>query len=391
MNTGELNLLKKTLNELKTNRRINISYEELYNEFSNKDLKLILSSYHYHLINIFKNINKEIIGSHHYIKADPSREIIALIQEIKDFIGNIITVRLCLIEEYNILIKEIEKFIQSSGGTIIPNDFSIINIIETKSIFIKKNNIKKENKSLNLKSIGEGSYAKVYSFYDDFYNENFVLKRLKKNATEKEKERFFIEFKTMKKLNSLFIAKVYKIDEEKKEYIMEYLDTTLYNYIEKNNDNLTLEKRFKIIKQIILVFKYLDKQKILHRDISPKNILLKFYDDILCIKISDFGLVKLEESTLTDPNTDFKGSLNDPKLKDIGFNNYNSSYEMYALTRLISFVLTGKSNFGKIKNENILNFLKKGTSDNLNERYKNIDDLSENFQNLKKILLKNSI
>ena len=149
----------------------------------------------------------------------------------------------------------------------------------------------------------------------------------------------------MKELNSIFIAKVYRMDRENKEYIMEKVDTTLFEHIEKNNSKLTFSDREYIIRQIIVVFKYLNDKEILHRDISPKNILLRLYDDSLCIKLSDFGLVKIEESTLTAPNSEFRGSLNDPKLRDIGFNKYNLSYEMYALTRLIAFILTGKSNF----------------------------------------------
>lgn len=62
----------------------------------------------------------------------------------------------------------------------------------------------------------------------------------------------------MKELNSLFIAKVYKVDQEKKEYIMEYLDITLYDYIQKNR--LTFKEQEKIIKQILLAFKYLNKK-----------------------------------------------------------------------------------------------------------------------------------
>lgn len=36
----------------------------------------------------------------------------------------------------------------------------------------------------------------------------------------------------------------------------------------------------------------------LHRDISPKNILIKKYDDSIVVKLSYFGLVKIPDSTL---------------------------------------------------------------------------------------------
>ena len=45
-----------------------------------------------------------------------------------------------------------------------------------------------------------------------------------------------------------------------------------------------------------------------------KNILIKEYDDTLVVKLSDFGLVKIPDSTLTTVNTEFKGYFNDPAL-----------------------------------------------------------------------------
>lgn len=392
LSKGEKVIIKKTKLELEKIEKLNGIYLELYNALEDDDLKLILSSYHYYLIEIFRDINVRLLKTPKYIHANISREIIDLIARIENFIGNMIENRIRLIEGYENTIKQIKSFIQQSGGTFIPDDFLEIQLIETRAIFLfEKSIIKEGNKEvLKLVPIGTGSYAQIYSFYDKFYDENFVLKRLNKNATDKDFERFCREFEIMKKLNSIFIAKVYRIDEKNKEYIMEKIDTTLFEYINKNNSKLVFSKREYIIRQVILAFKYLNDKKILHRDISPTNILLKIYDDSLCIKLSDFGLVKIEESTLTSPSSEFRGSLNDPILRDIGFEKYNLSYEMYALTRLIAFILTGKSNFSKIKDEDVLKFLNKGTDNNLENRYKDIYDLEKNFKVLSNILkLKN--
>lgn len=388
LSKGEIVLIKKFKSELEGRQKLNGDYLELYDEFKEKELKTVLSSYHYLLIEAFRKINMGLLRNPKYIHADTSREIIDLMTKIESLTGNMIEARIKLIEDYRNIIKKIKTFIKQSEGTIIPDDFLEIPLIETRAIFIYENSIIKEgNKEiLKLVPIGTGSYAQVYSFYDKFYDDNFVLKRLNKNASDKDFERFCREFKTMKNLNSIFIAKVYRMDIEKKEYIMEKVDTTLFEYIEENNSKLTFNDREYIIRQIVLVFKYLNDEKILHRDISPKNILLKIYADSLCIKLSDFGLVKIEESTLTAPNSEFRGSLNDPKLRDVGFDKYNLSYEMYALTRLIAFILTGKSNFSKIKDIDMLQFLNKGIDDNLKNRYKDIYDLEKNFKILSKAL-----
>lgn len=381
LSTGEKILIKNIITELEETKKLNNSYIELYENFDNEDLKLILSSYHYNIIKTFKYINSRVPTK--YIHADPSREIIDLIEKVQSFLGNVNSTKLELVDKYKKILDKIELFIQPLGGTTIPDTFLKIDIVEVDPIFVLKESVIKESfkESLNLRPVGKGSYAQVYSFYDNFYHEKYILKRLNKNASEKDFERFLREFKIMKQLNSLFIAKVYNLNEEAREYTMEYLDITLYDYIQKNS--LTFKEKEKIIRQILLAFKYLDKRNILHRDISPKNILLKIYDDIICVKITDFGLVKLQESTLTDPNSEFRGSLNDPKLNDIGFDKYDSSYEMYALTRLIAFILTGKSNFSKIKDKDVLDFLNKGIADKIENRYQNIYDLEKNFKILR--------
>ena len=95
---------------------------------------------------------------------------------------------------------------------------------------------------------------------------------------------------------------------------MEYMDLTLYKYINQNNSKLTIKKRKGICRQILKAFKYIHSKGIFHRDISPNNILVKTYEDIDVIKISDFGLIKIPDSQLTSMWTEFKGSFNDPSL-----------------------------------------------------------------------------
>ena len=79
---------------------------------------------------------------------------------------------------------------------------------------------------------------------------------------------------------------------------MEYMDYTLDGYIAAHNSTLTIVQRKGIAQQILRAFDYLHSKGHLHRDISPKNILIKEYDDTLVVKLSDFGLVKIPDSTL---------------------------------------------------------------------------------------------
>lgn len=232
-----------------------------------------------------------------------------------------------------------------------------------------------------LKLIGEGSYAKVFKYYDARYDSMFALKRAKDGLEEKEIKRFVLEFNDMKQLNSPYIIKVYSIDLERMQYIMELVDCSLVEYISKTNNKIDFSIRKKLILQLFDAFKYIHSKGLYHRDVCPKNILIKKYEDKVIIKISDFGLVKDEDSNLTSDLSDIKGYCNDPSLKIEGFRNYNILHEIYALTQVIVYIWTGKSNLSAIKDENIRAFIEKGMNSDKKQRYQSLEEMKADFLN----------
>ena len=82
---------------------------------------------------------------------------------------------------------------------------------------------KQQDFTFDLKLIGSGSYANVYKYKDTFYNRPFILKRAKKELTDKEVARFKREFDVMNDLSSPYILEVYCYNPDKNEYIMELL------------------------------------------------------------------------------------------------------------------------------------------------------------------------
>lgn len=366
------------------------AYTDLYFCFENGKLKLVLSTLHNNIIECFKKMNSRLPStenSNNHYWADDSRKLkfnielaLYLQKEFKDS-----ELSFWIDEYYYNVFKQCLNFLKSSEGSEIPLGMQKITIYEAIPIFVKLNSISNPevNKNYSLDLIGDGSYAKVYKYYDEFYKHYFALKKLNKKVNDKEIQRFIKEFNIMKQINNPYILKVYSLDENKKEYIMEYVDFTLKEYIHKNNSKLSSDERISLGIQIIKGIKTLWNKNILHRDISLKNILIKQYDDIVVIKISDFGLVKELNSELTSENTEIKGSLNEiSRLQKKGFNNYDKSDEIYALSRVLYFIVTGRTNLINTK----CDFLEKGINDNVKNRYNNLDDLMRDFKHyIKKI------
>lgn len=103
------------------------------------------------------------------------------------------------------------------------------------------------------------------------------------------------------------------------------------------------------------------------------------YDDVTVAKISDFGLVKTPDSSLTSVNTEMKGYFNDPALRTEGWANFEMTHEMYALTMLIYFIMTGRTDVSKITDQKIRSFVFAGLTQDRAQRYKNIEEITVAF------------
>ena len=384
------NYIESQYRELLSCSQINVEYSDLYKSFRNQKLREILMTLHHDLVGLFRTMNERLPTGEHeaYFWAEPSRDLIKRIEIIFSLVSSLKATPLAFqIDPYYLeLLTRCRDFLSSSGGSSLPPNMAKVELYYTLPIFLPLSSItishKQQDFTFDLKLIGNGSYANVYKYKDTFYNRPFILKRAKKELTDKEMARFKREFDVMNDLSSPYILEVYCYNPDKNEYIMEYMDYTLDGYIAAHNSTLTIIQRKGIAQQILRAFDYLHSKGHLHRDISPKNILIKEYDDTLVVKLSDFGLVKIPDSTLTTVNTEFKGYFNDPALVVEGFNTYGIVHETYALTRVIYFVMTGKTNTEKITNQNLRNFVERGLNPDKTKRFQNIRDMISAFKTI---------
>lgn len=374
-------------------RKLNIisdgEFGALYSAFENKKFRNILETLHSSFVDLFSSMNtrlptNDVMQSHYW--AEPSRQLIDVIEICERLQRGLQNSPLAfqIDEYYKALFSKCKEFLSSSGGSTLPHNMDKVEIYYTIPIFIPVNSLKTgsitKDKFYDLKLIGEGSYAQVFKYFDEYYQKAFVLKRAKKSLKTTEIERFKREFESMKCLSSPYIVEVYRYSEKDNEYIMEFMSKTLDKYIGENNSKIKIEQRKNICNQILRAFQYIHSKSLLHRDISPNNILIKEYDDLVVVKVSDFGLVKIPESTLTSLNTDIKGCFNDQSLLLEGFGNYNMLHETFALTRLLLFVMTGKTRTDRIADEKLKTLALKGLNPDMNKRFKNSEDLANYFK-----------
>ena len=106
----------------------------------------------------------------------------------------------------------------------------------------------------------------------------------------------------------------------------------------------------KLFAQIALAMRYLQRFKIIHRDIKPKNILL--HEGV--VKIADFGVAKMMHKH--KENITFEGTLEYMSPQMLKQENYTPLTDMWSLGVTLYYMVLGKlpwkqSNGSKLLNE----------------------------------------
>lgn len=265
----------------------------------------------------------------------------------------------------------------------MPEDFELIEVIAYEPVLThaaKTVKLKKHQEPIELKMVGSGSYANVYSYVDPDYGIKFAVKRAKKDLHERDLERFKQEFEVLKKLSFPYVVEVYRYDEARNEYRMEYCDTTLRDYIRKNNATIAFAARKRIALQFLYGINYLHHQKLLHRDISLQNILLKVFGaGAVLLKLSDFGLVKDQASEYTRTQTEMKGTVRDPVLGS--FKDYAIVNEIYSIGHVLAYIFAGKESLPPPTDE-VGRIIHKCAVNDVGQRYQAVTELIAEVERL---------
>ncbi|OQW99889.1 MAG: cyclic nucleotide-binding protein [Desulfobacteraceae bacterium A6] len=244
------------------------------------------------------------------------------------------------------------------------------------------------------RQLGKGGSGVVYLGVDPHIKRNVAIKMSKLTA-DREREHFFVEAQSAGRLNHPNIVSIYDAGLYKEYcYIaMEYIEgETLAKYCSKES-LLPLNTVIEIIINVCNALDYAHKQKVIHRDIKPTNILL---DSSLSPKIADFSIAQITETTVEMGIFGTPSYMSPEQLKDSQASNIS---DIFSLGCVLYEMLAGVKAFSgdnpfsimyKISNENPLSLLsirrdipkildeitQKALAKNPSERYQTCLDLA---------------
>ena len=197
-----------------------------------------------------------------------------------------------------------------------------------------------------VRHIGSGGMANVYLGHDLILDRPVAIKVLRFDFRDNKDalRRFQREALSATQLIHPNIVGVYDVDEEDglQYIVMEFIDgTDLKKYIDIQG-RVSPEKSIHIMHQVLSAVALAHKNRIIHRDIKPQNILIDNQDRI---KITDFGIaVALSETSITQTNT-LLGSVHYLSPEQARGSMATSKSDIYALGVVLYELLSGKVPF----------------------------------------------
>ncbi|CAJ0830689.1 14084_t:CDS:10 [Entrophospora sp. SA101] len=228
------------------------------------------------------------------------------------------------------------EFFESSAKTSINIErpfYTVVQMIRQKEEKRFKNQIKREhilfhnyNSFQNIEFIDDGSFGTISRASSKHHHGLVALKSI--NIDQKYTfEQLINEAKQHHKVElHSNILRFYGITKEKKHkknymFVLEYANNgNLCNYLKANFNIMDWGTKLKFAKQIVSAVRHLHENKIVHRDLHSKNILIHNGN----IKICDFGISK----SLLGPSIEASKGIGTIKYSDPQYLNDAENYNL---------------------------------------------------------------
>jgi len=201
--------------------------------------------------------------------------------------------------------------------------------------------------------LGEGGFGSVFKAYDN-YRDRWVALKISKVNPQYESIRLRKEVEMVAKLpehpNIAYYEECYTFPQMDGEY-----DFGILQYYEEGNllqlmkrDELTTDKKYAILRQILSGIDFLHKNGIIHRDMKPQNILIANRRGEYVPKITDFGISKkldINKSSIFSNSIAGAGTLAYASPEQLGDRTIRKNADLWSFGVIAFQLLTGKLPF----------------------------------------------
>ena len=197
-----------------------------------------------------------------------------------------------------------------------------------------------------LEKIGDGGMAVVYKAKDKLLNRFIAVKILRPEFTKDAAfvENFKMESQAAAGLTHPNVVGVYDVGREGNiNYIvMELIDGRTLNDIIADEAPMDYRKVIDITKQVASALKVAHKNKIIHRDVKPHNIMVT-NDGV--VKLADFGIAKAVNDATLSTGSKIIGSVHYFSPEQARGNYVDERSDIYSLGIVMYEMLTGQVPF----------------------------------------------
>jgi serine/threonine protein kinase len=201
-----------------------------------------------------------------------------------------------------------------------------------------------------IELIGEGSMGSIYKAEDQRLAGRPVAVKIihpHLQLADTFVERFKVEQQALAKVRSPHIVAIQDVGEHQHRsyFVMEYIEGQGLDTLLESEKALSLPQVVNIAEQVAKALDAAHQEGIIHRDVKPSNILLSGPDDSLLVKLTDFGVARLEGAPhLTDGGVIGTALYMSPDQIDPD-GKVDRRSDVYSLGAVLYRMLTGKPPF----------------------------------------------
>ncbi len=159
-----------------------------------------------------------------------------------------------------------------------------------------------------VRLLGEGGFAEVYLGEHVHLGTQAAIKVLHTQLTQSDIETFRDEARTIAHLEHPHIVRVldYGVERKTPFLVMYYAPGGTLRQLHPKGTRLPLPTIVTYVKQVADALQYAHREKLIHRDVKPENMLMGRHNDVL---LSDFGIAVIAHSTSSQKVETMAGTI----------------------------------------------------------------------------------